>query len=194
VVELAAIHGLLNTDLLHDDEKALAAAKGLEVHLDNASDEFERGWQGDFEKGAFVFKRQLRGVLEVSRLDSLLLASSEAVKLNELAGSLHEIYGGQAVLKRKGKEISITTPIQLFEAVKNAGTEGVRLQRYKGLGEMNAEQLWETTLDKDARTLLQVKVKEGDEADDIFSKLMGDVVEPRREFIQENALLARLDA
>ncbi len=97
------------------------------------------------------------------------------------------------MLRRKDEETPIHGPVGLFEAVTDAGRKGLTLQRYKGLGEMNPEQLWETTLDTNVRSLLQVKVKEIDEADDIFAKLMGDVVEPRREFIQDNALAASVD-
>ena len=96
-------------------------------------------------------------------------------------------------LRRKDDETPIHGPVGLFEAVIAAGRKGITLQRYKGLGEMNPEQLWETTLDTNARSLLQVKVREIDEADDLFTKLMGDVVEPRRDFIQENALAASVD-
>jgi len=96
-------------------------------------------------------------------------------------------------LRRKAEDTAIHGPVSLFEAVTAAGRKGISLQRYKGLGEMNPQQLWETTLDTNVRSLLQVKVKEVDEADDIFTKLMGDVVEPRRDFIQENALTASVD-
>ncbi len=96
-------------------------------------------------------------------------------------------------MRRKGEDTPIHGPVSLFDAVTAAGRKGISLQRYKGLGEMNPQQLWETTLDTNVRSLLQVKVKEVDEADDIFTKLMGDVVEPRRDFIQENALAASVD-
>ena len=127
-------------------------------------------------------------------LDGALISSLEARKLDEHSARLGAVYDKPAVFRRKAGEKQISGPVALFETVKEAGASGVKLQRYKGLGEMNAEQLWETTLDRNARSLLQVKVKEVDEADDIFVKLMGDVVEPRREFIQENALSATVDA
>ena len=123
-----------------------------------------------------------------------MLGSLDARRLNERHAHLHEIYGRPSILKRKDEEKTITGPGSLLEAVYDTGRKGLSLQRYKGLGEMNPEQLWETTLDRDARTLLQVKVGDVTEADEIFSKLMGDVVEPRRAFIQENALnVANLD-
>jgi DNA gyrase subunit B len=139
--------------------------------------------------------RQLRGVRQAAILDAALLASGEARRLNDHAPALNEIFARPAIFIRKGEEKPVFGPLQLIDVVMSAGQKGItQIQRYKGLGEMNPEQLWETTLDRNARSLLQVKIKEGDEADDIFVKLMGDVVEPRREFIQENALnVANLD-
>jgi DNA gyrase subunit B len=136
----------------------------------------------------------VRGVKEAAVLDHALLGSADARKLDEHAATLQEVYARQGVLRRKGDETAIHGPVGLFEAITAAGRKGLTLQRYKGLGEMNPQQLWETTLDVNVRSLLQVKVKEVDEADDIFTKLMGDVVEPRRDFIQENALAASVDA
>jgi DNA gyrase subunit B len=162
--------------------------------MDALADEVERGWVGRFTEGdGFLFERTIRGVKEAAILDDALLGSVDARKLDEYAPKLQEAYARPGVLRRKDIDIPIHGPVDLFEAVTNAGREGVKLQRYKGLGEMNPGQLWETTLDIDARSLLQVKIKEVDEADDIFTKLMGDVVEPRREFIQDNSLSANVD-
>ena len=137
----------------------------------------------------------LRGVREALRLDAGLLASIEARRLNEHAASLGEMFARPALFLRRADQTQVSGPVSLLDIVMAAGQKGItQMQRYKGLGEMNAEQLWETTLDREARTLLQVKIKEGDDADDLFVKLMGDIVEPRREFIQENALsVANLD-
>ena len=130
----------------------------------------------------------MRGVTETHYIDRALLQSADARKLRQLAGRLDELFGGVPTLTRKGETIPIYGPASLFKAVTDAGRKGVSLQRYKGLGEMNAEQLWETTLDPNARTLLRVEMGQTDEADEIFTALMGDLVEPRREFIQDNAL------
>ncbi len=195
IVEQAAIAGVLRQAIFGDAPKATAAAEYIAVRLDALSEETERGWQGSFVEGeGFLFERTVRGVKEVAVLDHALLGSADARKLDEHAGSLQEVYARQGVLRRKGEETAIHGPVGLFEAVTAAGRKGITLQRYKGLGEMNPQQLWETTLDVNVRSLLQVKVKEVDEADDIFTKLMGDVVEPRRDFIQENALAASVDA
>jgi DNA gyrase subunit B len=194
VIEQAAIAGVLTPAITGDPEKAQAAALYIARRLDALSEETERGWQGEFTEGdGFHFERTVRGVKEIAIIDQALLGSADARKLDEYAASLQEVYARPGMLRRKGEETPIYGPVGLFDAVTAAGRKGISLQRYKGLGEMNAAQLWETTLDHEARSLLQVKVKEVDEADDIFTKLMGDVVEPRREFIQENALAASVD-
>jgi len=194
VVEQAAIAGVLTPDIFGDPRKAAEAAKYIARRLDALSEETERGWQGEFAEGeGFHFERTVRGVKEVAVLDQALLGSADARKLDEHAATLQQIYPRPATLRRKDEESAIHGPVGLFEAVTDAGRKGLALQRYKGLGEMNPDQLWETTLDTNARSLLQVNVKAIDEADDIFTKLMGDIVDPRREFIQENALAASVD-
>jgi DNA gyrase subunit B len=192
VVEQAAIASVLTQNVTSDPQNAQQAAAYIARRLDALSEETERGWQGEFDTG-FTFSRTVRGVTEVAVIDPALLGSADARKLDEFAAHLQELYARPAVLRRKSEETTIYGPVGLFEAVMTAGRKGISLQRYKGLGEMNAEQLWETTMDVDARSLLQVRIKEADEADDIFTKLMGDVVEPRREFIQDNALTASVD-
>ncbi len=193
-VEQAAIAGVLREAIFRDPDNGQAAAAYIARRLDALSEETERGWTGRFSEGeGFVLERTVRGVKEVAVLDHALLGSADARKLDELAPSLQEVYPRPGTFRRKGEEIAIHGPISLFEAVIALGRKSITLQRYKGLGEMNPGQLWETTLDTNARSLLQVKVKEVDEADDIFTKLMGDVVEPRREFIQDNALTASVD-
>jgi DNA gyrase subunit B len=194
VVEQAAIAGVLRPAIFGDAPKAMAAAEYIAKRLDALSEETERGWQGGFVEGdGFTFERTVRGVKEVTMIDHALLGSADARKLDEHAAALQAVYMRPGVLRRKGEDTPIHGPVSLFDSVTAAGRKGVTLQRYKGLGEMNPQQLWETTLDTNVRSLLQVKVKEVDEADDIFTKLMGDVVEPRRDFIQENALAASVD-
>ena len=194
VVEQAAIAGVLRHKVFGDLPKAMAAAEYIARRLDALSDEVERGWVGRFtESEGFVFERTVRGVKDVAILDHALLGSADARKLDEYAARLQDAYPRPGLLRRKDSETAIHGPVSLFEAVTDAGRKGLNLQRYKGLGEMNPSQLWETTLDTEARSLLQVKVKEVDEADDIFTKLMGDLVEPRREFIQDNSLSANVD-
>ncbi|HEX4555240.1 MAG TPA: DNA topoisomerase (ATP-hydrolyzing) subunit B [Xanthobacteraceae bacterium] len=194
VVEQAAILGVLNSDIFGDPAKAKAAAPYIARRLDALSEETERGWQGAFVEGeGFLFERTVRGVKEAAVIDQALLGSADARKLDEFAVSLQETYARPGVLRRKGDETPIYGPLSLFDAVTGAGRKGIALQRYKGLGEMNPGQLWETTLDTNERSLLQVKVKVVDDADDIFTKLMGELVEPRRAFIQDNALAASVD-
>jgi DNA gyrase subunit B len=194
VVEQAAIAGVLSPSVVGDPAAAHEAAAYIAKRLDALADEVERGWSGTFREGeGYVFERTVRGVRDVAVIDDALLSSAEARKLDEYAPRLQEAYPRSAVLRRKDTETPIHGPVSLFEAVTEAGRKGVSYQRYKGLGEMNPQQLWETTLDVNARSLLQVKIKEVDAADDIFTKLMGDVVEPRREFIQDNSLDANVD-
>jgi DNA gyrase subunit B len=194
VVEQAAILGVLNSNIFGDPQKAKAAAPYIARRLDALSEETERGWQGAFVEGeGFLFERTVRGVKEAAIIDQALLGSADARKLDEFAVSLQDTYARPGVLRRKGDETPIYGPLSLFDAVTGAGRKGISLQRYKGLGEMNPGQLWETTLDTNERSLLQVKVKVVDDADDIFTKLMGELVEPRRAFIQDNALSASVD-
>ena len=194
-VEQAAIANALKPFGAGSDEEIAELANKVAGRLDALADDMERGWEGHAENGGFVFTREVRGVRHSCRLEAGLLASAEARRLDERGASLREIYENGGTLVRRNEEIPVTGPSKLVDAVMALGQKGIsQMQRYKGLGEMNPDQLWETTLDRNARSLLQVRVKEGDDADDIFSKLMGDVVEPRREFIQENALnVANLD-
>ena len=177
------------------DEAAATLAEEIARRLNALAEETEQGWEGAIGHDGFVFTRTVRGVPEAAVLDGGLLASAEARRLDEIGPSLGEIYDRPAVLVRGSDSVPVSGPTALVEAVMAAGSKGITaIQRYKGLGEMNPEQLWETTLDRNARSLLQVRIKEVDEADDMFVKLMGDVVEPRREFIQDNALsVANLD-
>ena len=188
IVEQAAIMGLFDADLLASESTAQQAAENLAKRLDQLAEETETGWQGRIGNEGYVVRREVRGVTEAHTLDRGLIMSLDARRINERREGLKEVYGAPAMLKRKSETLPVHGPRSLLEAIYEAGRKGLTLQRYKGLGEMNPEQLWETTLDRDARTLLQVKLGDLAEADEIFTKLMGDVVEPRREFIQENAL------
>ena len=177
-----------------DPAEARALADATATRLDLVADEFERGWVGAPDgEGGYVFERELRGVAERHALPREVLVSGDGRRTQEMMNDLADIFAKPATWTRKDHRERVTGPNSLLRAARAAGEKGVAIQRYKGLGEMNPDQLWETTLDPAARVLLQVKVKEADDADDIFSKLMGEVVEPRREFIQENALTAELD-
>jgi DNA gyrase subunit B len=194
VLEQTAIAGALNPEILSDTAKAAEAAGYIARRLDTLSDETERGWHGEpTPDGGLKFWREVRGVRETVAIDGAVIASADARKLDRMAGDLQATYLRTDTLKRKDETREVRSPTQLLDAIFEWGRKGVTLQRYKGLGEMNAEQLWETTLDQNARTLLQVRVQHADEAEDLFTKLMGEVVEPRREFIQDNALNAALD-
>ena len=171
------------------DADLQGVADAVAKRLDLIAVEYERGWTGRITQDHGIrLSRVLRGVEEVRTLDGQVLRSGEARKLNQMSPALREVYTLPAKLIRKDRSQAIHGPLDLLDAILKEGEKGLSLQRYKGLGEMNPEQLWETTLDPEARTLLQVKVDDMAEADDLFTKLMGDVVEPRREFIQQNAL------
>ncbi len=199
VVEQAAIAGALNPAVLAELGAATEMAEKVAKRLDAIAEDTERGWAGRLSTsnegpGGYVFERTVRGVKEFAQLDMALINSADARALDRYAGKLGEVYAQSPVLKRKDASEAISGPLALLDAVFAAGRKGLSMQRYKGLGEMNAEQLWETTLDPNVRSLLQVKVNDGTDADSLFSRLMGDDVEPRREFIQENALsVANLD-
>jgi DNA gyrase subunit B len=187
ILEQAAIAGAFVPGQVDADLQGVADL--VAARLDLVAAEYERGWQGrpTQDKG-LRFTRILRGVEEVRTLDGPILRSGEARRLGGFTEGLKEVYAAPAKLVRKDRELEIFGPNDLLNAILTEGEKGLSLQRYKGLGEMNPDQLWETTLDPEARTLLQVKIDDLAEADDIFTKLMGDVVEPRREFIQSNAL------
>lgn len=188
IVEQAAMAGALAPGA--SDEEAKAAAARLNI----IAEEGEDTWQGRFENGDLILSREVRSVEEKAVLDAQLLASADATRLNGIAQNIRPIYVEPSILRHeKSGEVPVTGPVSLLEAVLTSGRKGLKIQRYKGLGEMNADQLWETTLDANARTLLQVEVDDALEAGDMFSRLMGDVVEPRRQFIQDNALEAEVD-
>ena len=194
ILEQAAIAGAFRPGQVDSDLQG--AADAVAQRLDLVALEYERGWQGRITQDHGIrLARILRGVEEVRTLDGGVLRSAEARRLGGLTDALQEVYQSPAKLVRKDREIPVFGPLGLLETILEEGEKGLSLQRYKGLGEMNPDQLWETTLDPEARTLLQVKVADLAEADDLVTKLMGDVVEPRREFIQQNALsVENLDA
>jgi len=195
ILEQAVIASALDPEILSDGERAQATAEYVAKRLDALTDEDERGWQGaPIEDGGLEFTRTLRGVSERHVIDGALIRSSDARRLNERAGRLQKLFTNHGMLNVKEVEHQITGPVSLVNTVLTLSRKGIAFQRYKGLGEMNPDQLWETTLDPNVRSLLQVKVNHTDDAEDVFSTLMGDVVEPRREFIQTNALkVANLD-
>jgi DNA gyrase subunit B len=192
IVEQCAIAGAFNLDVISKAELAAQTASYVARRLDHLETEYEKGWKGEAAPGGGLrFTRTLRGVTETHVIDGRTIQSAEARHLDSLAAELQTTYTRDAVLKYKDEEVQISGPVTLLQAVLAHGRKGVSIQRYKGLGEMNPGQLWETTLDPNARTLLQVKVNHGDEANEVFSTLMGDVVEHRRDFIQDNALKVR---
>jgi DNA gyrase subunit B len=195
IVEQAAIAGALSPDLLADPQLAAAAAAAVAERLDRLAPEHERLWQGSAMTGeGLVLSRNRQGVDERHLVDAALLRSSEARRLDAEGENLREIFLDHGTLAARDRYWRISGPVGLVEAVMELGRRGIEVQRYKGLGEMNPDQLWETTLDPEVRSLLQVKISHADLAEETFSTLMGDLVEPRRDFIQANALsVANLD-
>jgi DNA gyrase subunit B len=215
MLEALAINGAL--DPAADRNRRAQVATRVAEWLGHG--DLEAQWSGELAtEGGYLLRRLWRGVTDVTIIDDSFIASAEARKLHSIAMEQAETYASPAVLRTlkksapqeveaavegedqveeqetKGKTVPITRPSELLDAVLAAGRKGLSIQRYKGLGEMNAEQLWETTLDPSNRSLLRVEADQADVADEIFTRLMGDVVEPRREFIQENALsVANLD-
>ncbi|WP_254054358.1 DNA topoisomerase (ATP-hydrolyzing) subunit B [Sphingorhabdus sp. EL138] len=203
IVEGMALTGALNPQ--HGPAERQAAVEAAAAWMD-AVDE-EGRWSGSVsEEGGYLFERLWRGVTDHHIIEAKFLESAEARKLHSLASEQSATYAtGSRLVKGAAEDseddgsagsegVLITRPSELLDAVLAAGRKGLSFQRYKGLGEMNAEQLWETTLDPEVRSLLQVTVEQADVTDEIFTKLMGDVVEPRREFIVDNALnVANLD-
>jgi DNA gyrase subunit B len=195
VVEQAAIAGALSAALLADPNRAIEAAHLTAERLNRLAPEHERTWHGEVIAGeGLVLSRTHQGIDERRLVDAALLRSAEARRLDADNGRLREVYEGPGTLTARDKTYPITGPVSLVEAVMELGRRGIDVQRYKGLGEMNPDQLWETTLDPEVRSLLQVKISHADSAEETFSTLMGDLVEPRRDFIQSNALsVANLD-
>jgi DNA gyrase subunit B len=189
VAEQAAVLGAFNQILLDSEEQSQLVADALARRLDGLAAPADRGWGAEIiSGGGIAFVRTRRGVTERQVIDGALLRSSEARRLDEMAPELQTLYARPATLNAKEFEKRITGPVEMFDTVIALGRKGVSVQRYKGLGEMNPEQLWETTLDPEVRTLLRVGIEHADQAEEVFSTLMGDVVEPRRDFIQDNAL------
>ena len=188
IIEQMAIYGAFSFDVFDMAEMGQVMDR-VASRLDALEPEYERGWKAEVIPNGVIFTRTLRGITERYVIDDYVFLAPEAKKLAALAEELLEIYQDKDIIFRaKDTEMKLKGPLDFAAAVQAAGKKGIAINRYKGLGEMNPEQLWETTLDPNARSLLQVKVEQFSEAEGIFSTLMGDVVEPRREFIQQNAL------
>ena len=194
VIEQGAIAGLINPSMLDN----AMAAESLANRLEATADSLEKGWSGMVEQTdngpAIVVQRRLRGITERHIIDLRIVSTGEARRLDEAATHLQTVYGKPASLRYANQQITINGPSELSQLIFQTGRKGAQISRYKGLGEMNPSQLWETTLDPEQRILLQVTIEQEDEADNAFSTLMGEAVEERRNFIQENALrVANLD-
>ncbi|MBL0948856.1 DNA topoisomerase (ATP-hydrolyzing) subunit B [Brevundimonas sp.] len=189
-IEQAALAGLFDENATVDQ----ALLDRVSAGLDRYAEEGDGPWSGTpGDQGAVVFNRVRRAVAETIVLEEALIRSLDARRLGDRTHAFDGVFDVPATFRRKERSATVRGPLDLLSIVLESGRKGLAIQRYKGLGEMNPDQLWETTLDANARTLLKVQVNQADEADDLFAKLMGDVVEPRREFIQENALDAAVD-
>lgn len=196
IIEELAVLGALTEDVLIRGNGADDVLARVTNRMNERASIGEDSWAARLDENGdgVIFTQEIRGIKDVYRVDAVFIASAEASKLNEAASERAEIFDTPSTITRKEDSLDIHLPSELLKCIIRYGRKGLAIQRYKGLGEMNPGQLWETTLDPDARSLLKVKVSHGDTADEIFSKLMGDVVEPRREFIQDNALsVANLD-
>ena len=186
LIEAAALTGAFAEGALGDDADNQSTIDRIVKRLNDTGKD---RWQGSLnEDGVPLFIRQRGERRDRHRLDSRITKSPEARKLHALMEQIGNSFDGPAQYTRKTSETEVNGPLAFFDAIIAAGRRGISIQRYKGLGEMNPEQLWETTLDPEIRSLYQVSIDHVDEADEIFSTLMGDVVDPRREFIQDNAL------
>ena len=189
VLEQVAIAGALTPEFLESGTPNRDILDRISKRLDALESVHDKGWNSRLTAdGQLRIHRTLRGVTDPHVVDAAVTRSAEARHLERLSQSLAATYDGQAELRIKETTHPVRGPIELIKKFIAIGRKGISIQRYKGLGEMNAEQLRETTLDPNARRLLQVKVSHADEAQEVFSTLMGDVVEPRRDFIQNNAL------
>ena len=196
VIEQAAIVGAFDDEIFESDSAGADYAAKIAERLNNIAPKNAKTWKGEFTPvGGYVLSRTVRGVQESVRISAEKINSPDARRLHGAGDWLREIFAAPVEIQDEGKTIAkVNGPAALYDKIQDQGRKGLAISRYKGLGEMNPEQLWETTLDPDVRTLLQVTIADAVKADEIFSTLMGDVVEPRREFIQDNALKAQLDA
>jgi DNA gyrase subunit B len=188
IIENAAICGMFDEASAADRSKLAEAAKRTAERMDRFEKAHFKGWQAEMSGIGVKFKRKLRGVEEEFWLRDVEIQSSEARRMSEMLADIRDVFKDKITLEIKDKKYEVSLPVEMLEKIFEIGKSGLAISRYKGLGEMNAEQLWETTMDPVVRNLLQVKIDSAAEADEVFSTLMGDIVEPRRDFIQLNAL------